>query len=92
MLYSRSTTASGGGTWNGLDGWFTDFSNPNAPTNKQSLTSNWGWNGGGGLNFNWGSMVGLFVESRYFWVNQKAVDGYPYTHASWVPIVLGVTF
>jgi hypothetical protein len=37
-------------------------------------------------------MVGLFVESRYFWVNQKSVAGYPYDHAAWVPIVLGVTF
>jgi len=82
----------GGVTWNGLNGWFTDFSNPNAPTNKQGTTSNWGWNGGGGFNFNWGSMVGMFVESRYVAVNQPSGAGFPYTHAAWVPIVLGVTF
>jgi hypothetical protein len=82
----------GGGTWSGLNGWFTDFSNPNAPTNKQGTTSSWGWNAGGGFNFNWGSMLGLFVESRYVWVDQKEGSGFPYNHAAWVPIVLGVTF
>ena len=82
----------GGATYSGLSGWFTDFSNPNAPTNKQSTTGDWGWNAGGGFNFNWGSMVGLFVESRYVWVNQSNTIGYPYNNAAWVPIVLGVTF
>jgi hypothetical protein len=37
-------------------------------------------------------MVGMFVESRYVWVDQKIVSGYPYNQAAWVPIVLGITF
>jgi hypothetical protein len=82
----------GGATWGGAEGWFTDFSNPNAPTNKQSITSSWGWNAGGGFNFNWGSMVGLFLESRYVWLNENSTIGFPYNNAAWVPIVLGVTF
>lgn len=82
----------GGPTYSGVSGWYTDFTNPNAPTNKQNTHGHWGWNAGGGFNFNWGSMVGLFVESRYFWVDQKSDAGYPYSQAAWVPIVLGVTF
>lgn len=82
----------GGATYSGLSGWFTDFSDPNNPTNKASTSGDWGWNAGGGFNFNWGSMVGLFVESRYVWVNQSSEIGFPFQHAAWVPIVLGVTF
>jgi hypothetical protein len=82
----------GGATYSGLSGWFTDFSDPNNPTNKSGTSGDWGWNAGGGFNFNWGYMVGLFVESRYVWVNQKSEIGFPYQHAAWVPIVLGVTF
>jgi hypothetical protein len=82
----------GGATYSGLSGWFTDFSDPNNPTNKQSTQGDWGYNVGGGFNFNWGSMVGLFLESRYVWVNQSSTIGFPYNNASWVPIVLGITF
>jgi hypothetical protein len=82
----------GGATWGGAEGWFTDFSDPNNPTNKQSITSSWGWNAGGGFNFNWGFMTGLFLESRYVWINQSSSIGFPYNNAAWVPIVLGVTF
>ena len=85
----------GGATYSNLSGWFTDFSNPNAPSNKFSFgdsNGRWGWNAGGGFNFNWGSMVGLFLESRYVSVNVNTVEGFPYTTSSWVPIVLGVTF
>ncbi|HEY2376908.1 MAG TPA: outer membrane beta-barrel protein [Gemmatimonadaceae bacterium] len=82
----------GGATYSGMNGWFTDFSDPNNPTNKQSTQGDWGWNAGAGFNFNWGYMIGLFLESRYVWVNQNSVSGFPYTHAAWVPIVLGVTF
>ncbi len=82
----------GGATYSGLSGWFTDFSNPNAPTNKQGTQGDWGYNVGGGFNFNFGHMTGLFVESRYVWVNQSNTIGFPYNNASWVPIVLGVTF
>jgi len=82
----------GGATYSGMSGWFTDFSNPDAPTSKQGTQGDWGWNAGGGFNFNWGSMVGMFVESRYVWVNQSSVSGFPFTHAAWVPIVLGVVF
>lgn len=82
----------GGATYSGLSGWFTDFSDPNNPTNKASTSGDWGWNAGGGFNFNWGYMVGLFVESRYVWVNQNSEVGFPFQHAAWVPIILGVTF
>jgi len=81
----------GGGSWSDYRGYFTDFTNPNAPTNKSSQ-SRWGWNAGGGFNFNWGYMVGLFVESRYIWINADNQSGFPYNSSSWVPIVLGVTF
>jgi hypothetical protein len=37
-------------------------------------------------------MVGMFVESRYISINANTVQGFPYTRAAWVPIVLGVTF
>ena len=82
----------GGATYGGLGGWFTDFTDPNNPQNKAGSSSNWGWNAGAGFNFNWGFMVGLFLESRYMWVNQQAETGFPYTHAAWVPITLGFTF
>jgi len=82
----------GGGTYSGLGGWFTDFTDPNNPQNKAGASSDWGWNAGAGFNFNWGFMTGLFLESRYMWVNQKNETGFPYTHAAWVPITLGVTF
>jgi Outer membrane protein beta-barrel domain len=81
----------GGGSWADYRGFFTDFTNPNAPTNKSSA-SHWGWNAGGGFNFNWGNMVGLFVESRYVWLDANVENGFPYQSAHWVPIVLGVTF
>jgi len=82
----------GGATYGGLGGWFTDFTDPNNPQNKAGSSSNWGWNAGAGLNFNWGFMVGLFLESRYMWLNQQAETGFPFTHAAWVPITLGFTF
>ena len=85
----------GGATYSNLSGYFTDFSNPNAPTTRHSFGASngrWGWNAGGGLNFNWGNMVGLFLESRYIAVDANTVSGFPYTTASWVPIVFGVTF
>jgi hypothetical protein len=37
-------------------------------------------------------MVGLFLESRYVWLNENSTIGFPYNNAAWVPIVLGVTF
>src|SRR5215467_3465028 len=58
----------GGGSWADYSGFFTDFTDPNNPTNKGSA-SRWGWNAGAGFNFNWGKMVGLFLESRYVWLN-----------------------
>lgn len=82
----------GGATYSGLSGWFTDFTDPNNPQNKAGASSDWGWNAGAGFNFNWGYMTGLFLESRYMWVNQRNETGFPYTHAAWVPIVLGVSF
>ncbi|HKW48062.1 MAG TPA: outer membrane beta-barrel protein [Gemmatimonadaceae bacterium] len=81
----------GGGSWSDARGYFTDFSNPDAPTNKSSQ-SRWGWNAGGGFNFNWGYMVGLFVESRYIWINADNQSGFPFNSSQWVPIILGVTF
>ena len=84
----------GGATYSNLSGWFNDFTNPNDPNTESFGSSNgrWGWNAGGGFNFNWGSMVGLFIESRYVAVNANTVTGFPYQTASWVPIVFGATF
>lgn len=84
----------GGGTYSNLSGWFNDFTNPNDPNSESFGSSNgrWGWNAGGGFNFNWGSMVGLFIESRYVAVNANTVQGFPYQSAAWVPIVFGATF
>jgi len=84
----------GGVTYSNLSGWFNDFTNPNDPNRESFGSSNgrWGWNAGGGFNFNWGSMVGLFIESRYVAVNANTVTGFPYQTASWVPIVFGATF
>ena len=85
----------GGATYSNMSGWFSDFTNPNNPTNKFSFgdsNGRWGWNAGAGFNFNWGNMVGLFLESRYVAINANTVSGFPYSTASWVPIVLGVTF
>jgi hypothetical protein len=85
----------GGATYSNISGWDQNFSNPNAPQDKFTFgdsNGRWGWNAGAGLNFNWGSMVGMFVESRYIAINANTVSGFPYTKAAWVPIVLGVTF
>jgi hypothetical protein len=85
----------GGMTYSNISGWDQDFTDPNNPGNKFTFNDSngrWGWNAGGGFNFNWGSMVGMFVESRYVSINANTVSGFPYTRAAWVPIVLGVTF
>jgi hypothetical protein len=84
----------GGPTYSNLHGWFNDFTNPNDPNRASFGSSNgrWGWNAGGGFNFAWGNMVGLFVESRYVTINANTVTGFPYQRSDWVPIVLGVTF
>jgi hypothetical protein len=84
----------GGATYSNLSGWFSDFTNPNDPNTESFGSSNgrWGWNAGGGFNFNWGSMVGLFIESRYVAINANTVSGFPYQSAAWVPIVFGATF
>jgi hypothetical protein len=85
----------GGATYSNLSGWFTDFSDPNNPSTKESFgdsNGRWGWNAGGGFSFNWGHTVGMFLESRYVWVDANVVAGFPYNRAEWVPIVLGVTF
>jgi opacity protein-like surface antigen len=81
----------GGGSWADWSGYFTDFTDPNNPSNKSSQ-SRWGWNAGGGFNFNWGSMVGMFIESRYIWYNADNQLGFPFNNAARVPIILGVTF
>ena len=81
----------GGGSWADSRGYFTNFDDPNNPSNTSSQ-SRWGWNAGGGFNFNWGSMVGLFVESRYIWLNSDNQSGFPFNNAARVPIILGVTF
>src|SRR5687767_5728194 len=52
--------------------------------NTESATE-FGWNVGGGLRFGWG-FTSLFVESRYMSV------GTPGERATYVPIILGITF
>jgi hypothetical protein len=37
-------------------------------------------------------MVGLFIESRYMWLNADNQSGFPFNNADRVPIILGVTF
>jgi opacity protein-like surface antigen len=48
-------------------------------------STEFGWNVGGGLRFGWG-FTSLFVESRYMSV------GTPGERATYVPIILGITF
>ena len=48
-------------------------------------STEFGWNVGGGLRFGWG-FTSLFVESRYMSV------GTPNERATYVPIILGITF
>jgi hypothetical protein len=48
-------------------------------------STEFGWNIGGGLRFGWG-FTSLFVESRYMSV------GTPDERATYVPIILGITF
>jgi opacity protein-like surface antigen len=48
-------------------------------------STEFGWNVGGGLRFGWG-FTSLFVESRYMSV------GTPGERATFVPIILGITF
>ena len=48
-------------------------------------STEFGWNIGGGLRFGWG-FTSLFVESRYMSV------GTPGERATYVPIILGITF
>ena len=81
----------GGGSWAHYSGFFTDFANPNNPTGNGGA-SHWGWNVGGGFNYNWKAMTGLFVESRYIWLNAESQTGFPFSNASWVPIVVGLSF
>lgn len=81
----------GGGSWAHYSGFFTDFANPNNPTGNGGA-SHWGWNVGGGFNYNWKAMTGLFVESRYIWLNAESQAGFPFSNAAWVPIVVGLTF
>ena len=48
-------------------------------------STEFGWNVGGGLRFGWG-FTSLFVESRYMSV------GTPVERATYIPIILGITF
>ena len=59
---------------------FSDYGGAN-----NESTTEFGWNVGGGLRFGWG-FTSLFVESRYMSV------GTPGETATWVPIILGITF
>jgi opacity protein-like surface antigen len=85
----------GGATASKFTGYNTNFTNPNAPTSQQSFSDaswKWGYNVGGGFNFNFGRMTGLFVESRYISVSPDNVTGFPYGEAKFVPIILGIQF
>jgi opacity protein-like surface antigen len=85
----------GGATASKFTGYNQDFTNPNAPTNQQTFSNaswKWGYNVGGGFNFNFGRMTGLFVESRYISVSPDNVTGFPYGEAKFVPIILGIQF
>ena len=59
---------------------FSDYGGDNADSSTE-----FGWNVGGGLRFGWG-FTSLFVESRYMSV------GTPNERATYVPIILGITF
>jgi opacity protein-like surface antigen len=85
----------GGATTSKLTGYNQDFTNPNAPTNQQTFSNaswKWGYNVGAGLNFNFGHMTGLFLESRYVSVSPDNDTGFPYASAHWVPVILGIQF
>jgi opacity protein-like surface antigen len=59
---------------------FSDYGGVNSESSTE-----FGWNVGGGLRFGWG-FTSLFVESRYMSV------GTPGERATYVPIILGITF
>src|SRR5687768_8934662 len=58
---------------------FSDYGGANTSSTET------GWNIGGGLRFGWG-FTSLFVESRYMSV------GTPGERATFIPVILGVTF
>ena len=47
---------------------------------------------GAGFNFNFGRMTGLFLETRYMSFSPSARQGFPYSKANVVPIILGIQF
>jgi hypothetical protein len=85
----------GGATGSKFTGYYTNWPTANTPNTQQSFSNaswRWGWNAGGGFNFNFGRMTGLFVESRYMSVSPTAANGFGYTEAKWVPVILGIQF
>jgi opacity protein-like surface antigen len=85
----------GGATASKFTGYYTNWTNANAPTTQQSFSNaswKWGYNVGGGFNFNFGRMTGLFVESRYISVSPDNTNGFGYSEAKFVPIILGIQF
>lgn len=89
--YSRFYVLGGGGV-SRFYGYSTTPLTGGNTVSFGNASNKWGWNAGGGFNFNFGRMTGLFLEARYMSFSTDANTGFPYTSAHTIPIILGIQF